>query len=79
MLFPTTNCSLLAKVKNNMKNKYKRIRSACISLLWLMVFAISLTRLLDIAIPDVVIRILGVVCLVTIPVLFYSTNKMYKK
>ena len=62
-----------------MKNKYKRIRSACISLLWLMVFAISLTRLLDIAIPDVVIRILGVVCLVTIPVLFYSTNKMYKK
>ena len=62
-----------------MKNKYKRIRSACISLLWLMVFAISLTRLLDIAIPDVVIRILGVVCLVTIPILFYSTNKMYKK
>ena len=62
-----------------MKNKYRKIRSACISLLWLMVFAISLTRLLDIAIPDVVIRILGVVCLVTIPVLFYSTNKMYKK
>ena len=62
-----------------MKNKYRKIRSACISLLWLMVFAISLTRLLDIVIPDVVIRILGVVCLVTIPVLFYSTNKMYKK
>ena len=62
-----------------MKNKYRKIRSACISLLWLMVFAISLTRLLDIAIPDVVIRILGVVCLVTIPVLFDSTNKMYKK
>ena len=62
-----------------MKNKYKRIRSACISLLWLMVFAISLANLLDIAIPTAVIRALGAVCLVTIPVLLYSTKKMYKK
>ena len=62
-----------------MKNKYKKIRSACISLLWLMVFAISLANLLDIVIPTAVIRALGVVCLVLIPVLFYSTKKMYKK
>ena len=62
-----------------MKNKYKKIRSACISLLWLMVFAISLANLLDIVIPTAVIRARGVVCLVIIPVLLYSTKKMYKK
>ena len=62
-----------------MKNKYAKIRSACMSLIWLIVFGVSLLRLLDVTIPDMAFRIIGLAVLVLIPVLIYSTKKMYRK
>ena len=49
------------------------------SLIWLIVFGVSLARLLDVAIPDLVFKAIGLVVLVLVPVLIYSTNKMYRK
>ncbi len=49
------------------------------SLIWLIVFGVSLLRLLDVTIPDMAFRIIGLAVLVLIPVLIYSTNKMYRK
>lgn len=62
-----------------MRNKYAKIRSRCISLIWLIVFGVSLTRLLGITIPDMVLRAIGLTVMVLIPVLVYSTQKMYRK
>ena len=49
------------------------------SLIWLIVFGVSLARLLDVAISDLVFKAIGLVVLVLVPVLIYSTNKMYRK
>ena len=62
-----------------MKNKYAKIRSRCMSLIWLIVFGVSLAKLLDVTIPDMVFRAIGLTVMVLIPVLVYSTKKMYRK
>ena len=49
------------------------------SLIWLVVFGVSLARLLGISIPDMVFKAIGLTVMVLIPVLVYSTKKMYRK
>ena len=49
------------------------------SLIWLIVFGISLARLLGVTVPDMAIRIAGLAVMALIPVLTYSTIKMYRK
>ncbi len=62
-----------------MNKKYAKIRSACMSLIWLVVFAVSLVKLLGVNIPDMVFKAIGMLVLVLVPTLLYATKKMYKK
>lgn len=59
--------------------KEKRIWAACLTVLGAAAVLLVLTRLLWVGAPDAVVRTLGVVLLIALPVFAYTTVKLYKK
>lgn len=59
--------------------KGKRIWAACLTVLGAAAVLLVLTRLLWAGAPDAVVRTLGVVLLIALPVFAYTTVKLCKK
>lgn len=59
--------------------KEKRIWAACLTVLGAATAVLVLTRLLWAGAPDAVVRTLGVVLLIALPVFAYTTVKLVKK
>ena len=59
--------------------KEKRIWAASLTILGVAAVLLGLTRLLWAGVPDAVVRTLGVVLLIALPVFAYTTVKLYKK
>lgn len=59
--------------------KGKRIWAACLTVLGAAAVLLVLARLLWAGAPDAVVRTLGVMLLIALPVFAYTTVKLYKK
>lgn len=72
----------LLKVKNsqeqNMNNKNNLMWGCSLFIIGIATIIISGTSIIGIKLPDIVVRIIGVIDLISLPILIYSTVKKVK-
>lgn len=74
-------------MKTKIKEKYRLIMKTKMDLLWglsllvvgVMALVMAVANLIGFDLPDTVVRFIGVLILIAIPVLAFTTVKKYKK